>query len=32
MSIFDVQKLDANVYQTLAELQVVANKAAEIEK
>lgn len=32
MSIFDVQKLDANVYTTLAELQVVANKAAEVEK
>lgn len=32
MSIFDVHKLDETVFSTLAEFQVVANKAKEIEK
>ena len=32
LSIFDMQKLDETVFNTLAEFSIVANKAAEIEK
>lgn len=32
LSIFDMQKLDRTVFSTLAEFQIVANKAAEIDK
>ena len=32
MSIFDLQKLDDSVFRTLAEFQIVASRAAEVEK
>lgn len=32
MSLFDVEKLDETVYNMLAEFQIIANKANEIEK
>lgn len=32
LSIFDMQKLDPSVFNTLAEFSIIANKAAEVEK